>query len=66
MDLFRALQRPLEWSNYSERFHLLLHLEEFQMKKEIEIYNEGNVPIFRHKRRTDLFILQVMLLTFTQ
>ncbi|XP_030280361.1 putative helicase mov-10-B.1 [Sparus aurata] len=54
-----ALQRPLEWSNYSERFHLLLHLEEFQMKKEIEIYNEGNVPIFRHKRRTDLFILQM-------
>uniref|UniRef100_A0A671WFQ8 Mov10 RNA helicase n=1 Tax=Sparus aurata TaxID=8175 RepID=A0A671WFQ8_SPAAU len=60
LDLFRALQRPLEWSNYSERFHLLLHLEEFQMKKEIEIYNEGNVPIFRHKRRTDLFILQVI------
>uniref|UniRef100_A0A671W8F1 RNA helicase n=1 Tax=Sparus aurata TaxID=8175 RepID=A0A671W8F1_SPAAU len=50
LDLFRALQRPLEWSNYSERFHLLLHLEEFQMKKEIEIYNEGNnKQYFTHK-----------------
>ncbi|XP_073325870.1 putative helicase mov-10-B.1 [Pagrus major] len=54
-----ALQRPLEWSNYTQRLHLLLHLEELKLKREIAIYNEDDVPIFRHKHSKDLFYLQM-------
>lgn len=62
-DLFRNLCRPLNWVDYSQRFHLLLHLEEFHMKTEIEKYNQSNVPLSRHKRNTYLVVLKVMRLT---
>uniref|UniRef100_A0A8C4GF93 RNA helicase n=1 Tax=Dicentrarchus labrax TaxID=13489 RepID=A0A8C4GF93_DICLA len=51
--------QPLNWNNYSQRFHLLLHLEEFQQKTDIEKYNQDDVPLFRHKSNTNLFVLQI-------
>ncbi|XP_051280100.1 putative helicase mov-10-B.1 isoform X1 [Dicentrarchus labrax] len=58
-DSHTDLHRPLNWNNYSQRFHLLLHLEEFQQKTDIEKYNQDDVPLFRHKSNTNLFVLQI-------
>ncbi|XP_044065668.1 putative helicase mov-10-B.1 [Siniperca chuatsi] len=52
-------KRPLDWKNYSRRFHLLLHLEELHLTKETEKYIQNAVPMFRHKSNTDLVILQI-------
>ncbi|XP_026223832.1 putative helicase mov-10-B.2 [Anabas testudineus] len=58
-ELDRELQkRPLNWKNYSWRFHLLLDLEELRLKTEIEKYNVDNVPMFRHKDSINLLFLQ--------
>ncbi|XP_040908395.1 putative helicase mov-10-B.1 [Toxotes jaculatrix] len=54
------LKRSLNWEFYSRRFHLLLHLEELQLKTEIEKYNQDDVPMFRHKNNTDILILRVV------
>uniref|UniRef100_A0A671WXY4 RNA helicase n=1 Tax=Sparus aurata TaxID=8175 RepID=A0A671WXY4_SPAAU len=37
-----VLKKPLNWERYSEKFHLLLYLEEQQMKKDIKRYNIPN------------------------
>nr|XP_046252029.1 putative helicase mov-10-B.1 isoform X1 [Scatophagus argus] len=50
---------PLNWENYSQRFHMLLHLEEHQQKTNIEKYNQDNVPLFACKSTTDLVIMQI-------
>ncbi|XP_070766761.1 putative helicase mov-10-B.1 [Enoplosus armatus] len=52
-------KRPLNWKNYSWRFHLLLHLEEHQLKTEVEKYIPNAVPMFRHESNADLLILQI-------
>ncbi|XP_054464663.1 putative helicase mov-10-B.2 [Anoplopoma fimbria] len=49
---------PLNWKNYCQRFQLLLHLEELQMKTEIEKFNQ-DVPMFKHKSNAGLLLLQV-------
>ncbi|KAM3617817.1 uncharacterized protein V6R79_011507 [Siganus canaliculatus] len=53
------LQKPLDWNNYTRRFHLLLHLEEFKRLRETQKYNQNDVQIFRHKSNGDLFLLQI-------
>ncbi|XP_041800816.1 putative helicase mov-10-B.1 [Chelmon rostratus] len=53
------LQAPLNWRNYSSRFHLLLHLEELQHETDIEKYNKDDVPMFMHSGYTDLFTLRI-------
>uniref|UniRef100_A0A671X225 RNA helicase n=1 Tax=Sparus aurata TaxID=8175 RepID=A0A671X225_SPAAU len=44
LDLFRRvlLESPLTWKNYSEKFQLLLYLEEQQMEVDIKRYNIPN------------------------
>uniref|UniRef100_A0A4W6DPG2 RNA helicase n=1 Tax=Lates calcarifer TaxID=8187 RepID=A0A4W6DPG2_LATCA len=59
-DLCRDLQKnSLNWKNYSQRFHLLLHLEELQLKTDIEQYHKDDVPMFRYKNNTDLLVLRI-------
>ncbi|XP_042346930.1 putative helicase mov-10-B.2 [Plectropomus leopardus] len=48
----------LNWKNYCQRFHMLLHLEEFQQKTDIEKYNK-DMPMFRHKNNKNLLMLQI-------
>lgn len=36
------LESPLSWVNYTEKFHLLLYLEELQMEVDIRRYNIPN------------------------
>lgn len=63
-DLCRDLQKnSLNWKNYSQRFHLLLHLEELQLKTDIEQYHKDDVPMFRYKNNTDLLVLRVIHLS---
>ncbi|XP_049438320.1 putative helicase mov-10-B.2 isoform X3 [Epinephelus fuscoguttatus] len=49
---------PLNWKNYGQRLHLLLHLEELQQKTDIEKFNKED-KMFRHKSNKDIFILKV-------
>ncbi|KAK5863609.1 hypothetical protein PBY51_000630 [Eleginops maclovinus] len=48
----------LNWENYPQKFHLLLHLEELQQKTEIEKNNQ-HAPLLRDKDNTDLLILKI-------
>ncbi|XP_069798041.1 putative helicase MOV-10 isoform X2 [Narcine bancroftii] len=50
------LASELEWKNYSERFSLLLHLEEIQMENDITMYNMENVTMTKEGR---LLVLKV-------
>ncbi|CAK6951506.1 putative helicase mov-10-B.1 isoform X1 [Scomber scombrus] len=50
----------LNWKNYSKRFHLLLHLEELQLKTEIEKFNQDDVTMFRDKSNKNLLILKIV------
>uniref|UniRef100_A0A3B4WP45 RNA helicase n=1 Tax=Seriola lalandi dorsalis TaxID=1841481 RepID=A0A3B4WP45_SERLL len=62
-NLFMDLEmRSLNWTNYSQRFHLLLHLEELQLKTDIEKYNQDDVVMFRHKNNADLIVFPVIRL----
>ncbi|RVE70580.1 hypothetical protein OJAV_G00065900 [Oryzias javanicus] len=38
----RLLESPLSWENYTEKFHLMLYLEELQMEVDIRSYNIPN------------------------
>ncbi|XP_044207560.1 putative helicase mov-10-B.1 isoform X1 [Thunnus albacares] len=62
-DLIKAdtdLQETLlNWKNYFRRFHLLLHLEELQLKTEVEKYNQDDVTMFRDKSSKNLLILRI-------
>ncbi|XP_070766164.1 putative helicase mov-10-B.2 [Enoplosus armatus] len=58
------LESPLSWENYTERFQLLLHLEEQQMEVDIKRYNIPNsdreqAVMFRDKINKKLLILEV-------
>lgn len=56
----RSLEKPLDLKNYSKKFGLLLHLEEHQLKKEFKKFNRDNVPLCRHEKNPNIFIMQVM------
>uniref|UniRef100_A0A3B4UM82 RNA helicase n=1 Tax=Seriola dumerili TaxID=41447 RepID=A0A3B4UM82_SERDU len=59
-NLFMDLEmRSLNWTNYSQRFHLLLHLEELQLRTDIEKYNQDDVVMFRHKNNADLIVFPI-------
>ncbi|KAM3872352.1 putative helicase mov-10-B.1 [Diretmus argenteus] len=59
------LESPLSRENYSERFHLLLYLEELQMDVDIKKYNIPNgkdtehAPMFRDTNNKKLLVLEV-------
>ncbi|KAM3872351.1 putative helicase mov-10-B.1 [Diretmus argenteus] len=58
------LEGPLSRENYSERFHLLLYLEELQMDVDIKKYNIPNkdtehAPMFRDTNNKKLLVLEV-------
>ncbi|KAM4610009.1 putative helicase mov-10-B.1 [Polymixia lowei] len=53
------LDSPLTSENYSQRFKLLLHLEEHAINKDIDKYSMADTPMFRDKRNNNLLILQV-------
>ncbi|XP_043572295.1 putative helicase MOV-10 isoform X2 [Chiloscyllium plagiosum] len=49
----------LGFSSYSERFSLLLHMEEIQMEADITRYNMTGVPMHQDPHKRQLLILQV-------
>ncbi|XP_035864328.1 putative helicase mov-10-B.1 isoform X1 [Sander lucioperca] len=49
---------PLNWGTYCRRFQTLLHVEELQLKTDIEKFNR-NATMFRHKSNAFLLILQL-------
>ncbi|XP_035512110.1 putative helicase mov-10-B.1 [Morone saxatilis] len=58
------LESPLSWENYSEKFHLLLYLEEQQMVVDIKRYNIPNkerkeATMFRDLLNKKLLVLEV-------
>ncbi|XP_013864094.1 putative helicase mov-10-B.1 [Austrofundulus limnaeus] len=55
----KVLESPLEMKNYSRRFHLLLHLEEIQMKVDIRKYNLRNQTMTQDQRNKELLVLKV-------
>lgn len=54
-----SLEAPLEFDNYSEKFCLLLHLEEIQMEVDIHRYDMKNVSMFIDKYNKRLLVLKV-------
>ncbi|XP_034270184.1 helicase MOV-10 [Pantherophis guttatus] len=54
-----SLEAPLQFDNYSEKFCLLLHLEEIQMEVDIHRYDMQNVSMFRDKVNKRLLVLKV-------
>ena len=68
LDLFRRvlLESPLSWENYSEKFHLLLYLEEQQMEVDIKRYNIPNddraeATMTRDRDNKKLLVLEVSI-----
>lgn len=62
--LLGLLKSPLRWNNYSEKFHLLLELEEQQMNRALIKYNIPNrnmkyAVMFRDRVNSDLLVLEV-------
>ncbi|XP_013921851.1 PREDICTED: putative helicase MOV-10 [Thamnophis sirtalis] len=53
-----SLEAPLQFDNYSEKFCLLLHLEEIQMEVDIHRYDMQNVSMFRDKYNKKLLVLK--------
>ncbi|XP_062852676.1 putative helicase mov-10-B.1 [Trichomycterus rosablanca] len=53
------LQKPLCMKRYTERFHLLLHLEEIQMEEDIKKYDLYEQTMTRDKNNKSLLVLQV-------
>lgn len=54
-----SLEAPLQFDNYSEKFCLLLHLEEIQMEVDIHRYDMQNVSMVRDKYNKKLLVLKV-------
>uniref|UniRef100_A0A667Y223 RNA helicase n=1 Tax=Myripristis murdjan TaxID=586833 RepID=A0A667Y223_9TELE len=52
------LMGVLNWKRYS-KFHLLLHVEELQMRKDIKKYNMADVSMVKDKNGSNHLILQV-------
>ncbi|XP_041654672.1 putative helicase mov-10-B.1 [Cheilinus undulatus] len=57
----RTLQTPLNWKNYADRFHLLLHLEEFEQQSEADKFFQESVTISSPSR--GLYAVQVPILS---
>lgn len=58
------LQSPLNWENYTERFQVLLYLEELQMEVDIKRYNipntdRGHATMSKDKTNKKLLVLEV-------
>ncbi|XP_070758397.1 putative helicase mov-10-B.1 [Enoplosus armatus] len=53
------LDSPLKMKNYSQRFHLLLHLEEIQMEVDIRKYDLHNQTMTQDQRNKKLLTLRV-------
>ncbi|CAI5647581.1 unnamed protein product [Oreochromis niloticus] len=58
------LESPLNWENYTERFHVLLYLEELQMEVDIKRYNIPNADrehatMTKDKMNKKLLVLEV-------
>ncbi|XP_023681367.1 putative helicase mov-10-B.1 isoform X2 [Paramormyrops kingsleyae] len=53
------LQSRLDFQNYSQRFKLLLHLEEYQMNKDIMKYSMENVTMTQDRNKNYLLVLDV-------
>lgn len=53
------LQSTLDFQNYLQRFKLLLHLEEYQMTKDILKYSMENVTMTQDRNKKDLLLLDV-------
>ncbi|KAI9530694.1 hypothetical protein NQZ68_000185 [Dissostichus eleginoides] len=58
------LESPLSWENYTEKFQLLLYLEELQMEVDIKRYNIPNnekehITMSRDKTNKKLLMLEV-------
>ncbi|XP_070601729.1 helicase MOV-10 isoform X2 [Erythrolamprus reginae] len=54
-----SLEAPLQFDNYSEKFCLLLHLEEIQMEVDIHRYDMENVSMVKDKYNKRLLVLKV-------
>ena len=50
------LKKKLSFDNYKEKFSLLLHLEEFQMQKDIRNYDMKGV-VFKQERGDRRFLI---------
>uniref|UniRef100_A0AAX7UW94 RNA helicase n=1 Tax=Astatotilapia calliptera TaxID=8154 RepID=A0AAX7UW94_ASTCA len=62
--LFSILESPLNWENYTERFQVLLYLEELQMEVDIKRYNipntdRGHATMTKDKTNKKLLVLEV-------
>lgn len=58
------LESPLNWENYTERFQVLLYLEELQMEVDIKRYNipntdRGHATMSKDKTKKKLLVLEV-------
>uniref|UniRef100_A0AAX7T2H5 RNA helicase n=1 Tax=Astatotilapia calliptera TaxID=8154 RepID=A0AAX7T2H5_ASTCA len=58
------LESPLNWENYTERFQVLLYLEELQMEVDIKRYNipntdRGHATMTKDKTNKKLLVLEV-------
>lgn len=54
-----VLDVPLAIKQYAERFHLVLHLEEIQMEKDIKKYDLYGQTMKKDKTNKKLLVLQV-------
>ncbi|XP_046896067.1 putative helicase mov-10-B.1 [Hypomesus transpacificus] len=63
MELVRGnrpvLEGALSWENYSQKFQLLLYLEELQMEVDIKKYNMTNQPMHFHPTNKRFLVLDV-------
>ncbi|XP_063811452.1 helicase MOV-10 isoform X2 [Pseudophryne corroboree] len=53
------MSTSLDFSNYNEKFHLLLHLEEIQMELDIRRYDQQNQKMNKDERDRRLLVLEV-------
>ncbi|XP_076845743.1 putative helicase mov-10-B.2 [Brachyhypopomus gauderio] len=53
------LEAPLSFSNYAERFQVLLHLEESQMMVDIKAYDKKDVTMKQDRVNKKLLVLEV-------
>ena len=59
------LESPLKWENYSEKFKLLLYIEEIQMEVDIRRYNIPNedqpeATMEKDQFKKNLLVLKVL------
>ncbi|XP_015240104.1 PREDICTED: putative helicase mov-10-B.1 [Cyprinodon variegatus] len=49
---------PLNWGNYSRRFHLLLHLEEYKIRKDIHQCSLNKVPLTFYEMDKNMLVVK--------